>query len=239
MSVTKRLNLNYLTKTENKTSLSDFAGRRVLIWFYPKASTPGCTAQGCNLRDNHDAFVDQNVEILGISMDSVKRQNNFATKQGFPFRLLADETGEVTKSFGAYKLKKFMGRSYDGDFTDLVLDRSRWAYRTRVRQSKNEDTWGGCTRRLVNSIPREQPYIHEHRPESGFGFSRVSSCRASQPLMDCTRQLFSPPERLSLVKNFHRYLRARLDRQVANAQLIQQTCLFRTRFWRIRNPKSL
>ena len=103
-----------LDQNGNKTSLSDFAGRRVLIWFYPKASTPGCTAQGCNLQDNHDAFVDQNVEILGISMDSVKRQNNFATKQGFPFRLLADETGEVTKSFGAYGPKKFMGRSYDG-----------------------------------------------------------------------------------------------------------------------------
>lgn len=94
--------------------LADFAGRRVLVWFYPKASTPGCTTQGCNLRDNHGAFTDQNVEIIGISMDTVKRQNNFATKQKFPYRLLADETGEITKAFGAYGPKKFMGRSYEG-----------------------------------------------------------------------------------------------------------------------------
>jgi peroxiredoxin Q/BCP len=96
------------------TSLSDFKGKRVLVWFYPKASTPGCTAQGCNLRDNHAAFTDEDVEIIGISMDSVKRRSNFATKQKFPFRLLADESGEVTKSFGAYGPKKFMGRSYEG-----------------------------------------------------------------------------------------------------------------------------
>ncbi len=96
------------------TSLSDFKGKRVLVWFYPKASTPGCTAQGCNLRDNHAAFTDEDVEIIGISMDSVKRQSNFAAKQKFPFRLLADESGEVTKSFGAYGPKKFMGRSYEG-----------------------------------------------------------------------------------------------------------------------------
>lgn len=96
------------------THLSDFEGQRVLVWFYPKASTPGCTAQGCNLRDNHVAFTEQNVEVIGISMDSVKRQNNFATKQKFPYRLLADETGEVTKAFGAFGPKKFMGRSYEG-----------------------------------------------------------------------------------------------------------------------------
>ena len=103
------------------TSLSDFKGKRVLVWFYPKASTPGCTAQGCNLRDNHAAFTDEGVEIIGISMDSVKRQSNFATKQNFPFRLLADESGEITKAFGAYGPKKFMGRSYEGFFRSSFL----------------------------------------------------------------------------------------------------------------------
>jgi thioredoxin-dependent peroxiredoxin len=97
-----------------ETRLSDFAGRRVLVWFYPKASTPGCTAEGCNLRDNHAGLTAQNVEIIGISMDTVKRQNNFATKQKFPYPLLADETGEITKAFGAFGPKKFMGRSYEG-----------------------------------------------------------------------------------------------------------------------------
>ena len=98
----------------NPTSLTDYSGKKVLVWFYPKASTPGCTAEGCNLRDNYASFTDKNVEILGISMDSVKRQSNFATKQAFPYRLLSDETGEVTKAFGAYGRKKFMGREYDG-----------------------------------------------------------------------------------------------------------------------------
>ena len=95
-------------------SLSDFAGKKVLVWFYPKASTPGCTAEGCNLRDNHAGFAEQNVEIIGMSMDSVRRQKNFATKQEFPYRLLSDESGETIKAFGAWGRKKFMGREYDG-----------------------------------------------------------------------------------------------------------------------------
>jgi len=98
----------------NMVSLSDFAGKKVLVWFYPKASTPGCTAQGCSLRDNHGSFAQKGVEIVGISMDSVKRQSNFATKQGFPYTLLSDEEGVVVRAFGAWGRKKFMGREYDG-----------------------------------------------------------------------------------------------------------------------------
>ena len=103
-----------LDQDGNPTKLTDFEGKRVLVWFYPKASTPGCTAEGCNLRDNHEAFSGKDVEIIGISMDSVKRQKNFATKQSFPYKLLADESGEVTRAFGAWGRKKFMGREYDG-----------------------------------------------------------------------------------------------------------------------------
>ena len=96
------------------TRLEDYSGRRLLVWFYPKASTPGCTAEGCNLRDNRSGFEEAGVEIIGISMDSVKRQLSFATKQDFGYKLLADESGEVTRAFGAYGPKKFMGRSYEG-----------------------------------------------------------------------------------------------------------------------------
>ena len=105
---------NLLDQDGNQTTLADFAGKRFLVWFYPKASTPGCTAEGCNLRDHHGAFLDRGVEIVGISMDSVKRQKNFATKQNFPYKLLADESGEITKAFGAFGPKKFMGREYEG-----------------------------------------------------------------------------------------------------------------------------
>lgn len=103
-----------LDQDGQSVSLADFKGKKVLVWFYPKASTPGCTAEGCNIRDNYAAFSDANVEILGISKDSVKRQKNFATKQSFPYRLLSDETGETIEAFGAWGPKKFMGREFDG-----------------------------------------------------------------------------------------------------------------------------
>jgi len=98
----------------NSVSLSDFRGSKVLVWFYPKASTPGCTAEGCNIRDHHAAFVDANVIVLGISKDSVRRQKNFATKQEFPYRLLSDEEGTTVEAYGAWGPKKFMGREFDG-----------------------------------------------------------------------------------------------------------------------------
>ncbi len=95
-------------------TLSDFRGQKVLVWFYPKASTPGCTAEGCSLRDNFESLSDNNVVVLGISMDTVKRQSNFVNKHSFPYDLLSDTEGIVVKDFGAWGPKKFMGRSYEG-----------------------------------------------------------------------------------------------------------------------------
>ena len=95
-------------------TLSQYRGKKVLIWFYPKASTPGFTAEGCSLRDNFEGLSNKDVVILGISMDTVKRQANFVKKHGFPYDLLADTEGVVVKAFGAWGPKKFMGRSYEG-----------------------------------------------------------------------------------------------------------------------------
>ena len=95
-------------------TLSQYRGKKVLVWFYPKASTPGCTAEGCSLRDNFDDLSNKDVVILGISMDSVKKQANFVNKHSFPYDLLADTEGVVVRAFGAWGPKKFMGRSYDG-----------------------------------------------------------------------------------------------------------------------------
>ena len=95
-------------------TLSDFRGQKVLVWFYPKASTPGCTAEGCSLRDNFESLSNNNVVVLGISMDTVKRQSNFVNKHSFPYDLLSDTEGIVVKDFGAWGPKKFMGRSYEG-----------------------------------------------------------------------------------------------------------------------------
>ena len=74
-------------------TLSQYRGKKVLVWFYPKASTPGCTAEGCSLRDNFEDLTDKDVVVLGISMDSVKRQANFVNKHNFPYDLLADTEG--------------------------------------------------------------------------------------------------------------------------------------------------
>ncbi|WP_299208489.1 thioredoxin-dependent thiol peroxidase [uncultured Dokdonia sp.] len=98
----------------NTVSLSDFAGKKLIVFFYPKASTPGCTAEACNLRDNYQALQDQGYTLLGVSADSEKRQKNFATKYEFPFQLLADEDHSVINAFGVWGPKKFMGKEYDG-----------------------------------------------------------------------------------------------------------------------------
>jgi peroxiredoxin Q/BCP len=95
-------------------SLRAQLGKKVLIWFFPKASTPGCTAQGCSLRDHHGQLLEKDVVVVGISMDSVRRQKNFATKKEFPFTLIADQEGVAVRAFGAWGPKKFMGREYEG-----------------------------------------------------------------------------------------------------------------------------
>lgn len=98
----------------NAVSLSDYKGKKLIVFFYPKASTPGCTAEACNLRDNYKVLQDKGFELLGVSADSEKRQSNFKNKYEFPFPLLADEEKKVINAFGVWGLKKFMGREYDG-----------------------------------------------------------------------------------------------------------------------------
>ena len=98
----------------NLISSSQFKGKKWIVFFYPKASTPGCTAEACNLRDNYKTLQDIGFEIIGVSADSIKRQKNFHEKYKFPYPLLADEDKEVINAFGVWGPKKFMGRSYEG-----------------------------------------------------------------------------------------------------------------------------
>lgn len=98
----------------NSISLSDFKGKKWIVFFYPKASTPGCTAEACNLRDNYKTLQDEGYKLIGASADSQKRQQNFRVKYKLPFPLLADENKEVINAFGVWGPKKFMGREYDG-----------------------------------------------------------------------------------------------------------------------------
>ena len=94
--------------------LSDLRGKWVLVYFYPRDDTPGCTVEACGVRDSWSAFTKAGIEVLGISADSVKSHRKFATKYQLPFTLLADEEKSVIRAFGAWGKKKFMGREFDG-----------------------------------------------------------------------------------------------------------------------------
>ena len=98
----------------NTVNIKDFEGQKVLLWFYPKASTAGWTTQGQGLRDEFKNFKKYNTVILGMSADSIKAQNNFCAKQEFPFQLLSDPDKEVMRSYEAIGMKKMYGREYEG-----------------------------------------------------------------------------------------------------------------------------
>lgn len=103
-------------KDENgkDVNLSDYLGKRLIVFFYPKASTPTCTVEACNLRDYYELLQENGYEIVGVSADSQKRQSNFKKKYNFPYVLLADEDKRVINAFGVWGKKKFMGRTFDG-----------------------------------------------------------------------------------------------------------------------------
>ena len=107
----------------NTIKLSDYKGRKLVLFFYPKASTPGCTVEACNLRDNYNRFIDKGFELLGVSADTAKRQQNFIDKNELPFPLLADVDKIVIKAYKVWGLKKFMGREYEGIHrTTFIID---------------------------------------------------------------------------------------------------------------------
>lgn len=98
-------------------------GKKLVVFFYPKASTPGCTAEACNLRDNYSVLKKKGYQLLGVSADSVKRQKNFSDKNELPFDVIADENHDIIDKFGVWQLKKFMGREFMGIVrTTFVFD---------------------------------------------------------------------------------------------------------------------
>jgi len=112
-----------LDEQGNTLKLSDYTGKKLVLFFYPKASTPGCTMEACNLRDNYQSFLAKGYAILGVSADSPKRQLNFKNKYEFPYNLLADENKAVINAYGVWGPKKFMGRENEGIHrTTFVID---------------------------------------------------------------------------------------------------------------------
>ena len=97
-----------------QVSLSDFAGKKVIVYFYPKDNTPGCTKEACSIRDSFPAITERNSVVLGISADSVESHKKFKEKNNLPFTLLSDPEKEVIKAYGAWGTKKMYGKEYEG-----------------------------------------------------------------------------------------------------------------------------
>ena len=98
----------------NHIGLEQYAGKKVVLYFYPKDNTPGCTIESCDLRDNYNYLLKQGYEVIGVSADSEKKHTNFIKKFKLPFRLIADIDKKVLNDFGVWGEKKFMGRTYQG-----------------------------------------------------------------------------------------------------------------------------
>lgn len=103
-----------LDQSGEKVSLSSFKGSKLILFFYPKANTPGCTAEACNLRDNYSDLLNKGFKIVGVSADADKKQTQFKEKHELPFPLIADVDKKVIMDYGVWGPKKFMGREYDG-----------------------------------------------------------------------------------------------------------------------------
>jgi peroxiredoxin Q/BCP len=98
----------------HQVKLSDFKGRKVVLYFYPKDDTPGCTKEACSFRDAHSVYGDEGIKVLGVSLDNESSHRKFATKYDLPFTLLADTDHAISDAYGVYGPKKFMGKSYMG-----------------------------------------------------------------------------------------------------------------------------
>ena len=103
--------------------VTEFKGKKVILYFYPKDLTPGCTVESCNLRDNYSELIKQGFEVVGVSADDEKKHNRFIDKYSLPFTLLADVDKKVINAYGVWGPKKFMGRTFDGIHrTTFVID---------------------------------------------------------------------------------------------------------------------
>lgn len=107
-----------------KVRLSDFQGKNIVLYFYPKDMTPGCTTQACDFRDSYESFTELDAVILGVSPDPINRHEKFIEKHGLPFLLLSDENHEAAEAYGVWTLKKNFGKEYMGiERSTFVIDK--------------------------------------------------------------------------------------------------------------------
>ncbi|MFN4082730.1 MAG: thioredoxin-dependent thiol peroxidase [Bacteroidia bacterium] len=110
----KAPNFEATIQTGETVKLSDYKGKKLVLYFYPKDDTPGCTAEACDLRDNYNRFIEQGYEILGVSPDSATKHQKFIAKHNLPFNLIADEDNKVAIAYGAWGEKSMYGKKYMG-----------------------------------------------------------------------------------------------------------------------------
>ena len=114
---------NITDQNGNTHKITDYKGKKLILYFYPKDLTPGCTVQSCNLRDNYENLTKDGFEVIGVSADDEKKHQRFIGKHSLPFNLLADTNKEVLNNYGVWGEKKFMGKTYDGIHrTTFVID---------------------------------------------------------------------------------------------------------------------
>lgn len=103
-----------IDQDSNEIKLSDYKGKKLVLYFYPKDSTPGCTAEACDLRDNYNGFLAKGFDIIGVSADSEKSHQNFIAKYSLPFKLISDKEKVILKAYNAWGEKKMYGKTYEG-----------------------------------------------------------------------------------------------------------------------------
>lgn len=119
----KAPNFTGIDQNGESIELSQLVGKKIVLYFYPKDSTPGCTAQACDLRDNYQMLLSKGYTVLGVSADTQKSHQKFIEKHNLPFPLIADTEKEIIKAFGVWGPKKFMGKTFDGIHrTTFIID---------------------------------------------------------------------------------------------------------------------
>ncbi|MDF1672422.1 MAG: thioredoxin-dependent thiol peroxidase [Vicingaceae bacterium] len=119
----KAPDFNVTDQTGKIHRIADYKGKKVILYFYPKDLTPGCTVESCDLRDNYETLIKDGFEVIGVSADDEKKHQKFIDKHNLPFNLLADTDREVLNNYGVWGEKKFMGKVYDGIHrTTFVID---------------------------------------------------------------------------------------------------------------------
>ena len=123
----------------NTHSFEDYKGSKIILFFYPRANTPGCSAQACNLRDNYQKLIEKGYTVFGVSADNVSQQNRFSEKYSFQYLLIADNEKDLINAFGVWGPKKFQGREYEGIHRTTFLIDENGVIANVIKKVKTKD----------------------------------------------------------------------------------------------------